>query len=309
MASLLNPALVPGYKSNAGPPEDYAAPGQTRWTENKYANNRFGLHKRSDGLFELISLHRVRALDLVGSNTVNPGQPFTTGVSAQLHLFFENQRATSIADMPSTQTDVTIDFRATSFLTDDTRYVTVSINGQIIGLAFRFSGEAGGLSTDQIVISRGTWNELYGGNGEPAQVDFAFEPVDSFTGDADWLTFEVTYAGADEEDRHFVNEEVAFPHIAHIERRGDGLFQPVAIYEPIREFGPRVTRGVAWRIVDDPRDTRMRFWNPRLPLPEIPSEWPELGPSGQFCFVIPMETPDLAEGAFASYGVICGDQL
>lgn len=310
MPSLLDPTLVPGYKANNGPPEDYEAPGSTRWTANKATNNRFGVHKRADGRFQLRSLHRVRAMDLIGSSTVSPGTPYDTGESYQMHLYFENQRTLTQGSMPAAQGDVTINFQAVSLLLGTGRYVSVAINGQTVGQAFKYSGEAGGLSFDQIVIPQGIWNQLYGGDGEPVNVDFAFEPVDCFLLDSDWFSMRITYAGADEETRHFVNAEVAFPHLSPgIERRGDGRFQPIAIYQPNRDEEPRVARGVMWRIINDPADTQMRFWNPRLPLPEIPSEWPELGPSGRFCFVIGMETPDLMEGAFASYPVICGDPL
>ena len=310
MPSLLDPDLVPGYKSNLGPPDDYEAPGATRWTANKYANNRFGVEKGSDGRFRLRSLHRVRALPLLGSGLTVPGIEFDTGESVRFSLKSVEQRTQTIPAMPSARTDVVIDFRADAFLTDDTRYVTIAINGEIVGLVFKFSGLPGGViaSTDKIVISSRTWNQLYGGEGEPAEVTISMVPVDSFTVDTDWITFQFAYTAADSRSRHFVNEEVAFPHrTPGIERRGDGRFQPVAIYKPIEEFGPRVTRGVVWRIIDDPASTRMRFWNPRLPLPAIPSQRPELGPSGRFAFVIPMETQDLKESVFASYGVICGD--
>lgn len=304
--SLLNPDLVQGYKEHTGPPPTYTAPGSTLWTKNKQSNGRFAVERGSDGRFRLRSLHRVRALDLVGQTDVFPGQTVTFP-SPQFNLFFTDDREYT-AIVPEAGDDAIFDFRAVAAALSGNRFVNFSANGVFLGRVFRFNGQDGSLSTDQIVVPRQTWNsQVLAGLTEDVPVTFAMEPISSFGERADQMSFILSYTDTGSTAHNFVNEEVAFPHRAPgIERRGDGRFQPVGIIKPIEAFGARVTRGVVWGIVDDPRDVQFRFWNFRTPMPEVGSEFPELGPSGRFVFVLPFETPDLVEGVFGSYPVVCG---
>ena len=123
LLSILDPNLVPGYKSHVGPPDDYAAPGQTFWTKNKQTNARFGVARMANGRFRLRSSHRVRALDLVGSQTVFPGQSYDSGVTQRFHLFYADQQEHTLLNVPAARDNVVIDFEAVSFLIDVYRYI------------------------------------------------------------------------------------------------------------------------------------------------------------------------------------------
>ncbi len=308
--SLLDPAAVPGYREHSGPPPDYVPEDLTQWTENKITPIRFGVTKASTGRMEPISAQLCRAMDLVGSAIVVPGVRFFGIDSPRRHLFFTAERTYTVLQAPPTKEPVLLEFQGRIANIAGSRWVDVSANGVFLGRAFRFTGVDGAISNDELTIDTVTWNrDILGSDerDEPADVTFGFVPDASFFQAADWMTITAEYDAKDDVTRNFVNEPVAFQHFGMgLERRADGRFQPVAIIHPVEEDGPGVTRGGAWKIVDDPTDTQWRFWNPRLPLPTVPAEWPELGQAGRFCLVLPFETPDLQECVVPSYPVVCG---
>lgn len=311
MPSILDVDQVPGYRTNIGAPETYAVPDQTRWTKNAFTNATFRLRRRNNGSFGTVSAHRVRAMDLVGSQTTIVRDDYDSAQSPLLHLALPKQQTYLIEQMPYAASEVTIVFGAAALLDSVAHKIAVSANNVFLFDVFQ-SGASDYPATSgaTVRLTALAWNSMLNANGDDVDVTFSFVPSSgTFTSAAHWMRFRVRYTPTSTVNETFVNEEVAFPHRGYgLERRGDGTFQPVSIIQPDRDRPAFVTRGILWRVKSDPdfvpsqRPPSGRLGN----IDSAPSKYSALGASGLFVFMIPMETPPVIEGVFASYPVVCG---
>lgn len=250
-------------------------------------------------------------MDLVGARTTIGRDDYDSNQSPLLHLVFEEQQAFLIPAMPYAAGEVTIVFSAAALLDSGARKIAVSANNVFLFDVFQAgASDYPTVSTATVKVTALAWNAMLDSNGDDIDVTFAFVPSSgAFTSANHWMRFQVTYTPTDTVTETFVNEEVAFPHRGYgLERRGDGTFQPVAIIQPDRDRPAFVTRGMLWRVQSDPdivpaqRPPSGRLGN----IDSRPSKYPALGAAGLFVFMIPMETPPVVEGIFASYPVVCG---
>jgi hypothetical protein len=282
----------PGYSGQTGRPQGFADPELRRWTANVFHNARFGGEVRSDRLTGLITVHPVRAMELVGTTSTTPGElydPFHGGLSdfillgssdfVQLQLGEPNGNVPHSAVSPVTLTVVS------SGIDHIVNGAELWVNSQLIQTDVLL-GTSGQDVAEGVDIPDYTWNDLVdeglgfvniilitrGENNVPQTGGFQFG---------------LSYQSEDRENQPYIHKEVCFPHrgVGFL-KRADRLFEPAAIYQPDRTADAMLTVGQAWIVkADEPSDVG----TPRMTV---------LG--------CPFETPPTIEAIFSAYPAMCG---
>lgn len=281
----------PGYNGATGPPQSFEDPNLRKWTSNKFHNARFGGELRADGLTQLLSIHPVRAMPLIGDTVNVPGVLFTHDSG---NLPYVNHEVEDVLqDVPeSAQDPVTITCRTNANMAGGREGILFLNDVPIFDDLWRSSpaSPTGWHEDIRHVEIHGPsvyWNMLLAGGTEMRM------RINSGTGEVspgDVAKIHVAYQGKDQRHQAFANKEVCFPHRSvGFLMRGDGLAEPFVVYQPFnlggRDGDVLGSIGQGWIVGDD--------------------EPADVGHPGMTVLGLPFESPHMIECIFSAYPSTC----
>lgn len=242
------------------------------------------------GFAELLSLHPMRAMDLVGRTESIPQPPFDSTVEVS-PFFYGYPAEITWTDMPMPGGDATLQITALADVDWSNEYATLYLNGILIGDVFRhfppdIIGSCSQNSRANRVIPQAQLTEMLDITGGQLNLDLVPNSNMSHCAGG-FCRVNIEYEGGAVEREMFALEELCHPHVGYgCALNDEGFLIPYTMTAPDQY---------------EPAELSVGAFIP------CPADHPEgLGEPGFFIAAMPVPLPKVNESIFASHRLLCG---